>query len=96
MTEHNHAPLLEAEIESFSRLEEKIDQLLERMEALKQERDLAVAQRSETEELLRRRETEIEQLKQKLEEAQTRTLDPEKESVIREKLTGLLNKLDNI
>ncbi len=95
MSDSDTTPLLEAEIESFGLLEQKIDQLLERLEEIKREREQAAQQRDEIEGLLRRREDEIAQLKQQLGEAQTRTIKPETETVIRKKLSGLLEKLES-
>jgi hypothetical protein len=84
----------ENQMEALVKLEEKLERLFQRLKELKEERDLAVKQRGELEGLLRRRETQIAQLQDKLNEAETRTLNPEKEALIKNKLQNLLHKLD--
>ncbi len=85
--------LLDAELDIFRKLEERLDLLLKKMSELKKQRDRAIQQKSELESLLRRRETQIAELKDKLASAQRRTISPEKEKVIKERLQGLLNRL---
>jgi len=93
MAQSKDAPLLESEFEVFKALEGKIDQLLKRLSDLKEQRDKAVQQKTELESLLRRRETQIAQLQDGLAAAQKRTLSPEKEKFIKDKLRGLVERL---
>ena len=94
MTPPEHTPLLEAEIENFKLLDEKIDKILQRMAELKEERDTAVRQKEEMESLLRSREKEISRLEDNLKEVEDRSQDQAKETLIKEKLSNLLHKLE--
>jgi|GEM_PF-1664860 len=87
--------MLDSELEIFSQLEAKIDRLLQRYEEMKKERDTAVRQKTELETLLRRRETQIAQLQDNLAEAKTRSISPEKEKIIKQKLQELADRLQN-
>ncbi|HHL39444.1 MAG TPA: hypothetical protein ENJ37_02950 [Deltaproteobacteria bacterium] len=69
------------DLETFRRLEEALEKLLQSHGALKEEKRLLT-------ERLREKESEIEGLKERLEK-----LDSEKE-LIRDKVDGLLNKLE--
>jgi len=80
-------------LKGFQILEDKISLLLTKFGELKEQRDRAVQQKAELETLLRRRETQIAQLQDNLAEAQKRSLTPEKEKLIKDKLQGLLNRL---
>lgn len=95
MSQRNPSKLLDSELEEFRLLEEKIDLLLEKFNELKEQRDRAVQQKTELETLLRRRETQIAQLQNNLAEAQQRSISPEKEELIKGKLQGLLNRLQD-
>ena len=87
--------MLDSELEVFSQLEAKIDRLLQRYEELKKERDTALRQKTELETLLRRRETQIAQLQDNLAEAKSRSISPEKEKLIKQKLQELADRLQN-
>lgn len=93
MAQSKDAPLLESEFEVFKALEEKIDALLKRVSDMKEQRDKALQQKTELETLLRRRETQIAQLQDNLAVAQKRALTPEKEKMIKDKLRGLVDRL---
>lgn len=88
-------PVLDSELEVFSQLETKIDRLLQRYEEVKKERDTAVRQKVELETLLRRREAQIAQLQDNLAEAKSRSISPEKEQLIKQKLQELADRLKN-
>ena len=87
---------LDVEIKNFRILEEKIERLIARMTEIKKERDLALKQKSEIEVVLRRRETENAQLKDRVQNAEQRALDPKKSEEIRSRLSGLIEKLDDL
>ena len=93
MSQSNSSKFLDSELKGFQILENKIGLLLKKFNELKEQRDRAVQQKAELETLLRRRETQIAQLQDNLAEAQKRSLTPEKEELIKEKLQGLLNRL---
>lgn len=83
------------EIKAFDELEEKINQLLERFSELKRERDEAVKQCGKYEELLKRRETDLKNLRVRVDEAEKRSRDPKVDMMIKEKLENLLKKLES-
>jgi len=93
MSQSNSSKFLDSELKGFQILEDKISLLLTKFGELKEQRDRAVQQKAELETLLRRRETQIAQLQDNLAEAQKRSLTPEKEKLIKDKLQGLLNRL---
>ena len=84
------------EIKNFSVLEEKIDKLLERLTNLKDERDTLVKQLVELERVLREREAEITELREKLRGIPDAVLDSQKSAIIKKKLAGILEKLEEI
>jgi hypothetical protein len=93
MAQSKDTPLLDPEFEVFKALEDKIDQILKRLADMKEQRDKALQQKTELESLLRRRETQIAQLQDSLATAQKRALSPEKEKLIKDKLRGLVDRL---
>lgn len=82
------------EIKNFAILEEKINQLLERLTSLKDERDTLVKQLVELEGVLREREAEITGLREKLRDTSRGVLDSGKSEIIKKKLGGILEKLE--
>jgi hypothetical protein len=94
MEQNNSQSIFENEFEIFQKLEEKIDGVLVRAGELKAERDVAINQKNELESLLRRREAQIVQLQDKLNEAERKALTPEKENLIKQKLQSLIERLD--
>jgi hypothetical protein len=93
MKESGTKHILDAEIKNFNLLEQKVVRLIESAATLKRERDQAIKQKTELETLLRRREAEIADLKSRLSEQASKSLDPDKAELIKNKLSGLLDRL---
>ena len=94
MNQNKSESMLDEEINNFILLEEKVDLVLKRMADLISERDLVLKQKSEMETLLHRREADVVELKERLQEAEKRAFNPEKAGIIKNKLTSLLKKLE--
>jgi hypothetical protein len=94
MDQSDPKAVLEIELKRFNQLESKIEKLIDHISALKKERDSALKQRAEIEVVLRRREAEIAQLKDNLNNAEKRAIDPQKTEAIKNKISNLIEKLD--
>ena len=94
MNQENTPSLLNTEIAGFQELEEKIERVLERLAELRTERDETLKQKTELENILQHKETQINQFQEKLNAAERRTLSPEKEEAIKNRLQNLIDKLD--
>jgi len=94
MDQSDPKAVLEIELNKFNVLESKIEKLIKHIGVLKEERDQAVKQKTEIELVLRRRETEISQLKDQLGNAEARAIDPQKTEAIKSKISNLIEKLE--
>ena len=82
------------EIKSFPVLEEKVRQLIGRLTSLKDERDTLVKQLMELEGHLQEHQTEVTGLREKLRDPSRGTLDSDKSEIIKKRLNGILDKLE--
>lgn len=83
------------DFEAFRILEDKINRVLEKVEMLKQENS-DLRNRLETlREDYNEKAAEVERITLELQQAKENTRDLEKEEKIREKVSGLLEKLEN-
>lgn len=81
---------------TLQELEDKIERVLLRLAELKAERDEALKQKSELENILNVRDTRITQLETELEKIKKEAIPPEKAEKIKARLNSLLERLNSI
>lgn len=84
------------DVTDFAELEAKISRVLDRLDVLKKENSELRKRLEESQSLLARKSEEIEQLRGELGKALENARDPQKEAELQNKVSSLLDRLEQV